>query len=149
CLRNVPSRGVGYGIIRYLRGETDIGEWLRSLGSGQVSFNYLGQFEEIVGEGREFGLARESIDGLRSGRAKRSHVIGISGMIIDGSLQLDWQYSAGLHRRTTIEALAATFIESLRKLIEHCLAPGLRGYTPSDFPKIKIDQTSLDSIILE
>src|SRR5262249_10558560 len=36
------------------------------------------------------------------------------------------------------------FTSSLRRLIAHCMSPGVFGYTPSDFPLAKLDQASLD-----
>ncbi|MCP5012239.1 MAG: non-ribosomal peptide synthetase, partial [Aestuariibacter sp.] len=42
-LRKVPYDGVGYGVLRYLCGE--------SLPQGQILFNYLGQFDQSAGNG--------------------------------------------------------------------------------------------------
>lgn len=43
-LHAVPHHGIGYGILRYLRQHVD----LRNLPIPQVSFNYLGQFDQTA-----------------------------------------------------------------------------------------------------
>src|SRR6185295_4340563 len=40
-LRRVPQRGIGYGMLRYLAGETLESE-------AEVGFNYLGQFDQVL-----------------------------------------------------------------------------------------------------
>jgi len=61
-------------------------------------------------------------------------LIEIKGAIFGGQLTLTWTYSANLHRVSTIESLAQSFLENLRALIAHCQSPGAGAYTPSDFP---------------
>src|SRR5436190_2803876 len=45
-LRRLPNRGMGYGLLRYLSEESDVVEKLRSLPPAEISFNYLGQFDQ-------------------------------------------------------------------------------------------------------
>jgi hypothetical protein len=37
--------------------------------------------------------------------------------IVEGRLWLDWEYSANLHQRSTIERLAQSYIENLKALL--------------------------------
>ena len=146
-LRQVPQRGIGYGLLRYPSGSGETAEKLRALPQAEVSFNYLGQFDQVLPESSSFKLAQESSGPPRSPRGRRSHLLDINGFIVGGRLQLDWTYSENVHRRSTIEALAEGFIEALRSLIAHCLSPQAGGYTPSDFPLAKINQRQLDKIV--
>ncbi|MGZ7056884.1 MAG: amino acid adenylation domain-containing protein, partial [Candidatus Angelobacter sp.] len=77
----------------------------------------------------------------------RQHVLAVSGIVVQGRLQLDWNYSGKLHRRETIEALADRYLDCLRELIAHCLSPDAGGFTPSDFPLTKLTQTEIDQWI--
>jgi len=52
-----------------------------------------------------------------------------------------------MHRRDTIEKLAQHFIEALHTIIVHCQAPDARGFTPSDFPNMKLSQQELDELL--
>jgi amino acid adenylation domain-containing protein/non-ribosomal peptide synthase protein (TIGR01720 family) len=137
-LRRVPSHGIGYGVLRYLRGEE-----LRS--EAQVSFNYLGQFDQVLGEAGFYAAAVESPGALQSPRGRRAHLLEVNGRIAGGRLRLDWSYSEAVHDRGTVERLARSFEGALSGLIEHCRS-GARGCTPSDFPLAKLDQARLERV---
>jgi non-ribosomal peptide synthase protein (TIGR01720 family) len=146
-LRRVPAGGVGYGLLRYLSGNGEIAERLRSLPQAEVRFSYLGQFDLVLPESSPFAPSRRTIGALRSPRRDRSHLLEISGATHRGRLRLDWTYSENLHCRATIERLAQDFVEALRQLIAHCQSPEVGGYTPSDFPLANVSQRQLDGLI--
>jgi non-ribosomal peptide synthase protein (TIGR01720 family) len=147
-LRSIPHHGIGYGVLRYLGG-VDVAEKLRELPQARISFNYLGQLDQVLPESSLFTSARESSGPARSLREGRHHVLEIIGSISGGRLRMTWRYSEHLHRRSSIEALAEQFIEKLNSLIQHCLSAGAGGYTPSDFPAAKLNQRELDDLIAE
>jgi amino acid adenylation domain-containing protein/non-ribosomal peptide synthase protein (TIGR01720 family)/FkbM family methyltransferase len=142
-LRGVPGRGLGYGVLKYLGG-AGVGERLRSLPDAEVSFNYLGQFDQVLSEDALLALARESSGPNCNPRAPRSHLLEIGGAVAGGRLQMDWTYSENVHRRATVERLAADFIEALRALVADARAARSRAYTPSDFPLAGLTQGELD-----
>ncbi|HEY0604051.1 MAG TPA: amino acid adenylation domain-containing protein [Herpetosiphonaceae bacterium] len=144
-LRQVPQRGIGFGVLRYLSADTAIREQLATLPPAQITFNYLGQTDQQVGG--FFSLAPDATGPLQSPRGRRSHLLDINGIVVDGRLRVDWTYSEHMHERATIERLATAYIAALQRLIDHCLAPGVGGYTPSDFPLVAIDQPTLDRLI--
>jgi non-ribosomal peptide synthase protein (TIGR01720 family) len=139
-LRRVPRRGVGYGILRYLRDEPA----LRDAAQAEVMFNYLGQFDQVVAGSALFGFARESAGAWRSARATRRHLLEIIALVIDGRMTVRFGYAAGIHDEATIQRLADGFGAALRGCVAHCLAPDAVGYTPSDFPLAGLDQDALD-----
>ncbi|MCB0167205.1 MAG: amino acid adenylation domain-containing protein, partial [Anaerolineae bacterium] len=146
-LRQVPQRGIGYGIRRYLSQEPA----LTRLPPAQVSFNYLGQFDNLrdsqaVGS-LIVGLAQDQRGSERSPRQIRSHLLEVEGLVIDGRLQFDWTYSRNIHHHNTIQQLADHLIDALRALIAHCLSPESGGYTPSDFAVATITQRQLDQLL--
>ncbi|HEX5885452.1 MAG TPA: condensation domain-containing protein, partial [Pyrinomonadaceae bacterium] len=146
-LRRVPNRGIGYGLLRYLCGEESISRQLEKLPQAQVSFNYLGQLDQIVDdETTPFVLADDPIDLSRSQLGGRKYLIEIDGAVRDGRLQMEWAYSNELHARQTIETVAESFIRKLRKLIEHCVLREVREYTPSDFPLVNLNERQLAEI---
>jgi non-ribosomal peptide synthase protein (TIGR01720 family) len=79
----------------------------------------------------------------------RSHLLDVSGLVIDGRLQIDWAYSRKIHQHSTIERLAGWFMEALRDTIARCQSPDAVGYTPSDFAKADLSQQELDDLIAE
>jgi non-ribosomal peptide synthase protein (TIGR01720 family) len=146
-LRRIPKRGIGYGVLRYLSQDPEVTEALRALAQAEVCFNYLGQDHQAVSGPLFFGPIRETSGPHRSPRGSRRYLLEINGHLAGGKLLLDWTYSEHIHRRDTIERLAQHFIEALRTLIVHCQSPGARGFTPSDFPKMKLSQQELDELI--
>ncbi|MEG4215637.1 amino acid adenylation domain-containing protein [Microcoleus sp. Pol14C6] len=143
-LRAVPNRGIGCGVLRYLNPE--IAENLHKLPQSEVSFNYLGQFDQVLPKSSLFMLSSEPSGPLRSPRGNRRYLLEINGFIASNKLQLDWTYSESIHRRESIENLATGFIESLRSLIQYCQSPDAGGCTPSDFAEFKWSQWSQDDL---
>jgi amino acid adenylation domain-containing protein/non-ribosomal peptide synthase protein (TIGR01720 family) len=144
-MRAIPNRGIGYGLLRYLR-QDELGARTRELPPAEIRFNYLGQFDQVLTESGVFAFAAESSGESQGGEGRRGVLLEVNGMVVDGCLQLDWTYSETVHRRETVEALARSFLRALQDLIEHCLAPDAGGYTPSDFPLAGLDQGALQRI---
>ncbi|MEA2563974.1 MAG: hypothetical protein QOH06_5478 [Acidobacteriota bacterium] len=140
-LRRVPSRGLGYGVLRYLSGEP--------LGSPapEIAFNYLGQIDLMLATSALFAVDPEPPGRPRSPRAERMYRLEVNAWVRDGRLTASFAYGWRRHRRQTVERLAETFLAALRKLIDHCLAPDAGGYTPSDFPASDLDQKALDRLL--
>jgi len=147
-LRGIPNRGIGYGVLRYLAADAGSAAQLRALPQAEVSFNYLGQFDQVLEGSALFGGAPEDSGPLQHPQALRSHVLAISGSVIGGQLQIAWFYSENLHRRDMIERVAAHFSAALRELIAHCCSPEANGYTPSDFPQMAFSQQALDDLLV-
>lgn len=148
-LRKIPNRGVGYGVLRYLRGGDDAISKLRLIQRPEISFNYLGQLDQALPEKTPFALAPESSGPNRSSRGERTHLFEISGRVIGGRLRVDWTYSENSHRAETVRGVTESYIGWLRKLISHCISPEAAGYTPSDFPLARLDQEELDRTLAD
>jgi non-ribosomal peptide synthase protein (TIGR01720 family) len=148
-LRNVPSKGIGYGILRYLSPDTTIREQLKKQIQPEVSFNYLGQFDFLQSESIFLGVAQENTGFIQSPSGKRRYLLDLNGFVVQGKFQLDWTYSENIHKKTTVEHLANNFLKALNYLIEHCVSPETGSYTPSDFPDVGLSQSELDNLIAE
>jgi non-ribosomal peptide synthase protein (TIGR01720 family) len=146
-LRQIPNRGIGYGLLRYLSGREDVVKQFESLPAAEVSFNYLGQFGQLMHGSPLFGVTHESAGPLCSPQAVRAYVIDVVGRVIEGRLRLDWVFSENLHQRATIEDLADRFMKTLRTLICHCQSPEAEGCTPSDYSLSRLNQTQLDAFV--
>jgi non-ribosomal peptide synthase protein (TIGR01720 family) len=147
-LRRVPQRGIGYGLLRYLRAESTVATELEALPQPQVSFNYLGQFGQDRSNSM-FSVLAENTGPTNSPRQLRKHQLDVNAIVVGGQLRVDWTYSKNLHRRETINAISGAFISALQTIIAQCPAPGAGGYTPSDFPDVELDQAELDLVLAE
>jgi non-ribosomal peptide synthase protein (TIGR01720 family) len=146
-LRRIPNHGIGYGLLRYLRGNTTLEEQLQALPQAEVSFNYLGQFDSVLSPDAMFGPAQESSGPVHNQLGSRSHLLEVNAFVSGDCLQVNWTYSSNLHHPTTIEGLAEGFMTQLRSLISHCQSPDAGGYTPSDFPAARLSQRDIDKFI--
>jgi non-ribosomal peptide synthase protein (TIGR01720 family) len=146
-LRCTRKRGIGYGVLRYLSQDREVSEKLRALPQAEVCFNYLGRGDQIASGPMFFGPIREAIGPYRSARGRQCYLLEVNCRLAEDQLRCDWTYGEHIHRRDTIEGLAQGFIEALRMFIGHCQSNEAGGYTPSDFPQMKLSQQELDEII--
>jgi amino acid adenylation domain-containing protein/non-ribosomal peptide synthase protein (TIGR01720 family) len=145
ALRAVPRLGIGFGL---LSGREDAaGAEIRRHSGAEVVFNYLGQLDQALPADSPFLLAPEPAGADRSPRQRRRHLLEISVAVVNGCLRATWTYGTGLHRRSTIEALAGSFVSSLRALLAHCRSLEAGGRTPSDFPLCALDQPAVDRLV--
>ncbi|MBW4566490.1 MAG: amino acid adenylation domain-containing protein [Tolypothrix carrinoi HA7290-LM1] len=139
-LRSVPQRGFGYGLLRYLQNDDSLAVSLPA----QISFNYLGQVRNESGKNKLFRLLNEDTEPARNPEGLRPHIIDVIGIVVEGELRVDWLYSSNLHGKETIVKWADDFQQNLLQILTHCMKPGVGGYTPSDFPLVSINQSSLN-----
>jgi amino acid adenylation domain-containing protein/non-ribosomal peptide synthase protein (TIGR01720 family) len=144
-LRAVPSKGIGYGLLRYLGADPETASRFAAQPQAEVIFNYLGQLDQALAEDAHLRPSREPSGKPRSPRGERPHLLEVSAKVTGGRMVVTFGYCEGAHRRETIESLAEGFLSSLRAIIEHCQSPAAGGYTPSDFRK-RVSQATLNKL---
>jgi non-ribosomal peptide synthase protein (TIGR01720 family) len=147
-LRAVPNNGIGFGLLRYASPDRTVRESLAALPRPEVAFNYMGQFDQLLSEAALFGLAHEPTGPALATEGRRPFPLEIYGMVAEGRLSFDWEYSANLYERASVEALAAGFLAALRRLIDHCLSPDAAAVTVSaeDAAAFDWNETDLEQI---
>jgi microcystin synthetase protein McyA len=146
-VRGVPQGGAGYGLLRWASEDEGVRGRMNELESGEVSFNYLGQLDQVLGEESALSVAEESAGAMRGGENERAYLMEVTASVGGGELQVVWAYGERVHERGTVERLAASYMEELRRIISHCASEGAGGYTPSDFPLASLDQGKLDELL--
>ncbi|MBC3453768.1 non-ribosomal peptide synthetase [Pseudomonas mosselii] len=144
-LRQVPHKGLGHGVLRYLADEAGR-ERMAALPQARITFNYLGQFDQQFDQAALFqpldapaGLAHD-LD------APLPNWLSVDGQVYGGALQLRWSFSAERYDEATIARLAEAYRLELLALIGHCLADGNGSFTPSDFPLAQLTQEQIDAL---
>jgi non-ribosomal peptide synthase protein (TIGR01720 family) len=132
-------------VLRWLRGNASLSGSLAV--APQISFNYLGQFDQQLPPTVPLGFAAESPGSGASLGSARLHLLDVTALMIDGRLQVGWTFSRDHHRSETIERLASSFLDSLRRQIEHCRLPDSGGCSPADFPLAGLSQPALDRLV--
>ena len=143
-LRQIPNRGVDYGILRYLKKE--LLPFYQQKPS--ISFNYLGQFDQV--------FSKESLFMQETGftfldhapESKPSHLIEVIGMVKDEKLHFVWIYSREQFSRLTIQAIADGMLRHLRQLINKPTTES--AFTVSDFADAEdLTEESLSKVLLK
>ena len=127
-LRRVPNRGIGYGLLRYLRVERTIA----AQPAPPVLFNYMGQFERALPASDLFSLAQPLQAGY-SPENRRTHDLEVNAFVREGQLQLNVAFDGGRYALSSVQKVVDGFLHRLEDLIEHCLSPDAGAHTPSDF----------------
>jgi amino acid adenylation domain-containing protein/non-ribosomal peptide synthase protein (TIGR01720 family) len=146
-LRAIPNRGIGYGLLKHMGRDERVAEQLWRRPPADISFNYLGQFDQTVSEESGLAGARESSGPGVSPRARLRHLLDINGSVMGGRLEIDWGYSRNLMEEETVRSLAERFLAALRRVIARCLAVERPVYTPSDFPLARLNQQEIDGLL--
>ncbi|MEO1627225.1 MAG: condensation domain-containing protein, partial [Bacteroidota bacterium] len=121
-IRAIPEKGRGYGLLRQSLPKKDL----------ELVFNYLGQFDNVLGEEGDVQLASESVGPNLADTFPFSHKLLINASVMEGRLQISWSYSVKNYRAETIEQLATQQIEQLMDLVDHCVSKTTSISTPSD-----------------
>ncbi len=146
-LRQIPNRGIGYGILRYLSPDISWQTQLKQLSQAEILFNYLGQLDRNDASTDQFKRLHERVGLLRSPQNARSYKLEVNAWVARGQLSLHWIYDFLTHQSATIEAIAQIYLTSLKRLIAHYTAGEANGFTPSDFPDADLNQDELDDFI--
>lgn len=146
-LRKIPNKGIGYGLLKYLTSPDNKKDLTFTI-QPQISFNYLGQFDEETENGL-FTLAKESTGDEINPYAKRYHDLEMIGMVVQGQLQFTFAYNHQHYQAQTIERLASNYQQALQEIMMHCLEAELGGLTPSDIECDELDIDELDNILTQ
>ena len=144
-LRAVPHKGLGYGVLRYLSDDL-CKQTLAALPSAQITFNYLGQFDQSFGADALFHPLDESAGLAHDPDAPLPNELSVDSQVYGGELVLRWTFSRERHDQQSIHELADAYLTELQSLVAHCLEDDAGGLTPSDFPLAHLTQAQLDSL---
>ena len=118
-LRQIPDKGIGYGLLRdQLTGPSQAGLPQAGFLHANVLFNYLGQFDQVVAGSRLFSFASEPVGLWHHPKGKRTHLIEVLARISGGQLEVQFNFSRNVHSRTTMEQIAARYSAALMELIQ-------------------------------
>ncbi|MBA9085510.1 amino acid adenylation domain-containing protein/non-ribosomal peptide synthase protein (TIGR01720 family) [Fontibacillus solani] len=128
-LRQIPNKGIGYGILKYLSGQFDESALAMR---PEICFNYLGQFDQELDKS-DLELSPYSSGAAMSENMVSTYALEVNGMIVGGRLEFSLSYSTKQYRKETMEQLAELYQKNLLDVISHCAAKKITEPTPSDF----------------
>jgi amino acid adenylation domain-containing protein/non-ribosomal peptide synthase protein (TIGR01720 family) len=139
-LRQVPSRGFGYSLLRYAEPSS-------SLPKPQLIFNYLGQFDETAGQG--LLRVKEGAGDPVSLVNIRDCELEVEALVSDGKLRMSLTFSTDSYLRETIDSLLSHLEQELITVLAHCLDQDHCRLTPSDLTYQGLSLSDLDQLLTE
>ncbi|NTX63938.1 non-ribosomal peptide synthase/polyketide synthase [Myxococcus sp. CA051A] len=146
AVRRTPSKGVGFGVLRYLSPDRALRERLSALPVPEVGFNYLGQFDNVLPATAPLRLSEGSAGPTHAPEGLRAHLLDVDCAVSGGRMRLMFTHGSGIHRTETVERLAHALRAALRELIAHGTSEDPRGLSPLDFPLAKLGQGALEGL---
>jgi non-ribosomal peptide synthase protein (TIGR01720 family) len=113
-LNAVPNGGFGFGVLRYLAENSDLINQFENLPQPEIFLNYFGTSSLDSNLFKNSDISIESLPW--SPDAKRPHLIELWIYFVGDNLVIEIGYSKNCYKRTTIEFLAQTFIQSIESL---------------------------------
>ena len=144
--RALPDRGLSYGVLRYAAPDPGVRQQLSKTPPADILFNYLGQFDQVVAGSELFSFADEPTGAWHGPANERTHRLEIVALVRDGRFEARWIFGAERERPAVVERVAVSFVNALRRVLQHCSTSDTSGYTPSDFPSARLDQETLDRV---
>ncbi len=140
-IRGIPNKGAGYGILKYLLEDSDLGKHEKP----PILFNYLGQLDN-------FHSDLFSLSWLPSGRSNGDKTAWIPSLeivaaVVNDCLTISTSYSENEYSEDAVEELNQQYREKLEQIIHHCINKEDSEKTPSDYGDSKINFKQMDEII--
>jgi amino acid adenylation domain-containing protein/non-ribosomal peptide synthase protein (TIGR01720 family) len=147
-LRAVPSRGLDYGILRYLSDES--GAQLAALAGPQISFNYLGRFTTQEGVDWLPIGADAGFSGGADPEMPLLHLLEIDAVASDGpdgpQLTAYFSWAKNHLDESSVQKLAWYWQSCLEALVAHSRERGAGGHSTSDFPLVPLSLEQIERI---
>ncbi|MFE6923181.1 amino acid adenylation domain-containing protein [Nocardia sp. NPDC057663] len=123
--RTVPAHGAGFGLLRYL--DVEAADSVRALDRGRFAVRF-----------RDLRPAKVHTDVTADDLA-----LALTVDATDDGMVARFDYATAVLTADAVKAFAEHWIRALGGLAEHGLRPGAGGFTPSDFPLVRLGQTEL------
>ena len=143
-LRNIPNRGIGYGILKYLTHPQNKQDIQFNL-NPTVSFNYLGQFDSDIAN-LAFEVAKESTGPDQSPRSQQPYQLVVTCSVSQNRLELSVTFNKNQYKPQTIDLLLENVRSGLLGIVEHCISQPHRTLTPSDMTYGKLSISALNQL---
>jgi non-ribosomal peptide synthase protein (TIGR01720 family) len=145
AIRSIPNNGIGYGILKYMTGESDSDVTAVKTKRAGVRFNYMGQFDQEV-ENPLFSYCHQSTG---SDVALENHMTAaaeINAMILNGVLNATINYNKEAFKKETMVSFGDEYIKNLEAILEHIKNEDDVHFTASDFDTVDMDEEDLAAL---
>ncbi|HKV39023.1 MAG TPA: amino acid adenylation domain-containing protein, partial [Blastocatellia bacterium] len=143
---SVPNRGIGFGVSRYLLTGGETRHRFERLPQPLMSFNYLGQFDQVLPGDTLLVPAGGRTPGYRSPSGLRVHLLDVQITVAGGRVGIAIIYSDNLFHEQTIERFAAFYLAHLERLIGYRPTPASLSPASAVQPVALVDQPTIEAL---
>ncbi|MFJ2487420.1 amino acid adenylation domain-containing protein [Pseudomonas sp. NPDC087639] len=146
-LAQIPQRGIGYGLLRYLFDEASVVPRCEPM----VQFNYLGQWDHVSFDDPNVSMPSAQVLSLVDQvsvdpRNGRQHALEIEARIAQGRFEIDWHFDEAIVSAEDVEDIASRYCAALDEIIVHCCRAS-QVRVPSDYPDADLTDDELRALI--
>jgi amino acid adenylation domain-containing protein/non-ribosomal peptide synthase protein (TIGR01720 family) len=115
-LKEIPNKGIGYGILTYLREN-----YVKSPTEVSLRFNYLGQWDTTLSTNPLFTFSKEMPGFNISSKNKLPYLLDMLCMVKDQKFQLSLMFSKKHYHPDTIKKIVEYYLARLKAILNHNL----------------------------
>lgn len=147
-LRNIPDKGYGFGLLRYINAAT--AKELKILPVPQIGFNYLGRFDAPEATDWFPSADADAIGFEGPDNVPLAHGLEISALARNlpsgPQLSANFTWAKGLVEGEDMSDLLLSWFHALETLVRHAIRPSAGGLTPSDVRLVSLQQQEIDEL---
>ena len=141
-LRMIPNHGIGYGALKYLRGNNKDNEERKS----DICFNYMGDFGAEEEKLRMFSFTK-----IASGRAVaiengQINAISVNGIATKGKMTFTISYATDVYGEEEMRTFTKDFKQAIDEVIKTCMNQKGPVKTASDYGAKGVSQEALEEL---
>ena len=141
-LRKIPTKGRGYGVLRYLGKHSELAV------TPEIGFNYLGQMN-AEDKNDFFSIDWQGLGQAVSSQMPLAHELDILSLVDKKSLYVHISYNQQRFSADNIRQFGELYLQNLSNLCAFCMAQNGSEITPSDLTYQDISLDELDSLFAE
>ncbi len=115
--QSMPNRGIGYGLLRYMLGDTSVADMGRN---AALLFNYLGSFDQMFDEQSQFTLAQGDYGQDIDPQHRVEQPLVLNGKVWQGKLGFSILFDPTAFTGYQAQCFSQHLYDGLRALVEYC-----------------------------
>ncbi|XYH99433.1 amino acid adenylation domain-containing protein [Sorangium sp. So ce1128] len=118
-LAQVPNRGRGFFPLVELSGDPSMVETLKPRQKDEIVFNYRGRIDLLDVKDSLFKPTQQlELSAQHPDNTHFNNKLNVSGVVAQGRLTMQWEYSSNVHTRATISGLAERFQAHVKQIVQ-------------------------------
>ncbi|MCR8843803.1 amino acid adenylation domain-containing protein [Paenibacillus sp. SC116] len=140
-LRQVPDKGLSYGVLAYMNKVLP----MQDQEPAPFRFNYLGQFGKEANNDWFELVYRENMTEIHP-ENRMNAKLELNSLVMQGRLRLELMYHNEAFGQDVIRQWMDLYVQQLQAMIAHVVNEQQEQFTPSDFDTVDVTQQQLDML---